>query len=390
MRKISADYILHASGELIKEGTLLIDYQGIIQDVLTYRIEDTEVFQGLLCPGFINVHCHLELSYTKGRIPEKTGLPNFIKHLQEIRNQVSDEEKQATMSSWDQYMFEQGIVAVGDICNGIDSISTKKNSEIIYHSFIELFGFNTAYAQSIFDQGLENKKVFNQACLSSSITPHAPYSTSYALMQLISQNQEGFPISIHNQENEAENELFRTKSGVFLDMLHHFGVNTDDFKATQTSSIQSYLTYFNQKKTLLLVHNTFSSLEDVTFAQHMHPALFWCICPLANLYIENKLPPIDFLRRAKSSICIGTDSLASNHTLSIWEELKTIHRHFPDISIQETLRWATINGAKALQLDTLYGSIEKGKKPGLNLIQNIVEKNGRLYISDETRFEKIL
>lgn len=390
MRKISADYILQASGELLKEGTLVVDEQGTILDIFEYRLHDAEVLYGLLCPGFINAHCHLELSYTKGRIPEKTGLSSFIKNLQEIRNQVSDQEKQIAMSSWDQYMFEQGIVAVGDICNGIDSIPAKKNSEIVYHSFVELFGFNTANAQNIFDQGLELKKAFNQACLATSITPHAPYSTSYALMQMISKNQQGYPLSIHNQENEAENELFQAKTGLFLDMLHHFGVNTHDFKAAQTSSIQSYLKYLHSENPLLLVHNTFTTLEDVLFAQNMHPALFWCICPNANLYIENTLPPIELLRKVNTNICIGTDSLASNHTLSIWEEIKTISKCFPSIPLQETFQWATINGAKALQINTLYGSFEKAKRPGVNLIENIVEKNEGLYLNDQTSFRKIM
>lgn len=390
MRKISADYILQASGGLIKEGTLLIDHQGIIQDVLSYRIEEAEIFHGLLCPGFINAHCHVELSYLKGKVPEKTGLPTFIQNLQGARHQASEQEKTQAIAYWDQYMHEQGIVAVGDICNGTDSVLTKKESQLVYHSFIELFGFNPEYAQKIFDQGLEIKKAFNQSCLASSITPHAPYSTSYALMQMISQNQLGFPISIHNQENEAENELFRTKTGVFLEMLHHFGINTDGFKATHKSSLQSYLAFFEKEKPIILVHNTFSSQKDIAWAEQQHNALYWCVCPNANMYIENTMPPIDALQRAKANICIGTDSLASNHTLSIWEEIKAIHRHFPDISLQETLGWATIKGAKALQLDKLYGSFEKGKKPGLNLIQNTVEKNGQLFISEESCFERIL
>lgn len=67
---------------------------------------------------------------------------------------------------------------------------------------------------------------------------------------------------------------------------------------------------------------------------------------------------------------LGTDSLASNHQLNIWEEIKTIRQQFPAIPLEILLQWATSNGAIALQMDHSLGSIKKGKKPGLVLIEN--------------------
>ena len=72
--------------------------------------------------------------------------------------------------------------------------------------------------------------------------------------------------------------------------------------------------------------------------------------------------------KSPGNIVLGTDSLASNHQLSILEEIKTIRLAFQDISLETCLQWATINGARALQLQSLMGSFEKGKKPGVNLI----------------------
>ena len=76
--------------------------------------------------------------------------------------------------------------------------------------------------------------------------------------------------------------------------------------------------------------------------------LFWCLCPNSNIYIENKFPPVDLLIDEGCEIIIGTDSLASNKKLDILEELKTLQFHFPSLSIEDLVSWATINGAKAL------------------------------------------
>jgi len=76
------------------------------------------------------------------------------------------------------------------------------------------------------------------------------------------------------------------------------------------------------------------------------------------------------LRKYRAHITIGTDSLASNHQLSVLAELKTIHQQFPTIPVLELLQWGTINGARALQLETTLGSFEAGKQPGVVVIDN--------------------
>ena len=92
---------------------------------------------------------------------------------------------------------------------------------------------------------------------------------------------------------------------------------------------------------------------------------FWCLCVNANLYINNLLPPIDLFRKNRLPIVLGTDSLASNDSLSILEEIKSIRKAFPDIPQAELLTCATKNGAEALNIETDFGSFEAGKTPGL-------------------------
>jgi cytosine/adenosine deaminase-related metal-dependent hydrolase len=96
--------------------------------------------------------------------------------------------------------------------------------------------------------------------------------------------------------------------------------------------------------------------------------LQYCLCINANLYIENKVPPAPLLYQSGASVVIGTDSYSSNWQLSVASEIKSLRQHFPAIPLETILHWATLQGARALQWDDRLGSFEKGKKPGLTLL----------------------
>jgi cytosine/adenosine deaminase-related metal-dependent hydrolase len=176
-------------------------------------------------------------------------------------------------------------------------------------------------------------------------------------------------ITIHNQECIAEEELYLNKTGGFLDLYKNFGIDISGFQPTGKSSLQSFLPYFTNDQSIISVHNSFTKKDDITFAQTQKHKLFFCVCINANKYIEQAIPPIE-LKNSGFDIVIGTDSYASNWQLNILEEIKTIQKD-TNTSLQEILTWATINGAKALQIADNFGSFEKGKKPGIVLIDNL-------------------
>ena len=139
---------------------------------------------------------------------------------------------------------------------------------------------------------------------------------------------------------------------------------------------------FTNNQRIIAVHNTFISKEDLTFTksyiENRTSNIAFCLCPNANLYIENNLPPIDLLVKNNCTIVLGTDSLASNHQLNMLEEIKTIQQYYPKIELQTLLQWATSNGAAALQMKEKLGSFEKGKKPGLVLIEENLKESKRI------------
>jgi cytosine/adenosine deaminase-related metal-dependent hydrolase len=331
--------------------------------------DDVQQLNGILSPGFVNAHCHLELSHMKGMIPAHTGLQEFVKQIVALR-QVAPEAIQEAIVAAESEMIANGIVAVGDISNTLDTLNQKAKHHLAYYSFVELYDLDPTRAEDKIIEGLEMQKQFQENCVRASLVPHAPYSVTNNLWNLLSAHFGIHTISIHNQETIDENEFFKTKSGSFLGMYERTKVNLDFFEATGKSSLQSILPIFKKVHHGILVHNSFTSADDI---QAVHAAMynaFWCLCPNANQYIEQTMPPIELLRSEKANIVIGTDSYASNWSLNILDELKTIQHHHPQISLGEMLGWATLNGAKALQMDKHLGSFEKGKKPGVVLIKD--------------------
>ncbi len=364
-----------------ENNVLIIQENGIIESIVdeTDAGEGIEYFDGILCPGFVNAHCHIELSHLKNKIPQHTGLVNFVQAVMKERI-AGEEEKYHAMQAAAEELYHGGTVAVGDICNTTDSILTKQNSQLHWHNFIEVSGFVAAVAQKRFDEATkimeDFKTTLNFTENTIALVPHAPYSVSAPLFGLLNNASANKTVSIHNQECAAENELYVTKSGAFLELYKNFGIDISAFAPTGKRSLESWLPYFIRQQKIIMVHNTFTKKEDVLFAANHtgNENLFYCICPNANLYIENTLPDVEMMLQQNCNLVLGTDSYASNDQLNIYEEIKTIRNNFPTISLETVLQWATINGAKALEIEKVVGSFETGKKPGVVLLGDVAKR----------------
>jgi cytosine/adenosine deaminase-related metal-dependent hydrolase len=387
-RKFAADY-LFTGYNLIEDAVLVTDDDGVVESIVPLQNagDDIQTFKGVLTPGFINCHCHLELSHLKDVIPPHTGLIEFLVSVVQKRG-FDDMLVQEAIIKAEQEMFNNGIVAVGDICNTADAVPVKARSAIYWNSFIEVLSFTderaveqVAYYTNVLSKHQQNlPRIFRNA-----LTPHAPYTISAKTFQLINEATKGQIISIHNQEHPAEDELYRTGGGDYLKLLSIFNIDRSPFPISGKSSIQSYLPYFDNGQTIFLIHNTYMTEEDIFFAnsyaRENDLKLVYCLCVNANSYIENKTPPIDLFAKHSCDIVLGTDSYSSNWQLSIAKEIEAVistpfFQTTPYMeALETTLRWATMNGAAALQIDKRYGSFDGGKQPGIVLLENIGERN---------------
>jgi aminodeoxyfutalosine deaminase len=388
-RKFKADKLF--DGHQFHDNKVLItDEEGVIKDMVTENEagDNVEVFTGLILPGLINCHCHLELSHLKNVIPPHTGLIEFLCSVVTKRG-FSPEIIQQEIIRGEKEMYDNGIVAVGDIGNTADTAAVKSKSRICWQNFVEVLSFTDEKADENFRHYQQVAKVFGAQQSTSnirhrtSLVPHAPYSISPKTFQLINAATKEQVISIHNQEHPAEDILYKTGGGEYLKLFKIFGIDKSPFPVTGKSSIRSVLPYFNNGQTIFLIHNTFMTEEDVTWANKYAATtglkLVYCLCINANLYIENKVPPIDMLMKQGCQIVLGTDSYSSNWQLSIAKEIESVHKHFPHIPLKTILQWATSSGAKALQWDDELGSFDlRGKKPGMVLLESNFSSSKRL------------
>ncbi len=391
MKYISADWVFPVDSPAIEDGVVVLDEEGQILEVgqlEDFASAEIKRYAGWIVPGFVNTHCHLELSHMKGKLPTGTGLIAFIHGVVSKRG-ASEEEIQAAIFAADAEMYNSGIVAVGDISNVIDSFPAKAKSNMQYYTFVEFFDFlqdgNTEeeFAKYIATyDALKVQEGHRKICV-----PHAPYSVSPSLFEKINHvNVEGEgTVSIHNQETPPENELFEHGTGRFVDFYSGFGIDMSDFKAPRTTAIHYALRHMDAKARTLFVHNTLTTREDIRAAQQWNPKTYWATCPNANLYIENALPDYQAFIDEGATLTIGTDSLTSNWQLSVFEEMKTILRFKSFLEFETVLKWATLNGAEALGFDKTLGSLTPGKKPGLALIQ--FEEEGNLETATSCRID---
>jgi len=364
MRFLTADYLFPLYISPIKEGVLQISEKGEILQIFKNRSEISqdklEVFKGILCPGFINAHCHLELSHLEGLAEKGKGFLNFIDSIRQ-RDEFTTEQIQIAIKSAEKQMIHNGIVAVGDICNTVDSLAQKQKGNLQYYNFIEVFGVQNENRTKVIEEGKSLRNQFRRAGQKATIVPHAPFSVPPNLMRAIAKtfDEIDFTLSMHFQETEAEDKLFKKKEGILFDWLNKIEA-TEEIWKNRNSSTDGLKELANRKS--LLVHNTFAKKNNLT--NHNY-----CTCPKANLYIENSLP--DYSIFDTNKLCVGTDSLASNNSLSIIEELKVIQEN-SDFELNTLLKIACKNGAEALGFENL-GTFEKGKNPGVNLLHCLEE-----------------
>lgn len=366
-RILRAKHLFLGNGEQIRNGMLRLSAEGRILDLGIFEVKGKIEEYEALCPAFINTHCHLELSHLHHKVPMHEGLHEFIPSLQAQRESTAT-EIEAAIEKWDEEMRKEGIVAVGDITNGRDSLRVKQSSSIHYHSFIELFGLREHKAEAILNGGIQLKKDFMDAGLSASLSPHSPYSVSTPLFQGLMDNEQEGPISIHNQESKAELDLFEGV-GKLKEMLTNFGNTEDSLPKHPKGSLARALEFIPSSRKTLLVHNTFTEADDIEWATEKHKKLYWCFCPSANWYIEKTLANIPLFIEKGLSCTLGTDSLASNHQLSILEEMKLIQQHYPSVPTALLMQWGCANGAEFLGLD--YGKFERGQLAKINSILHL-------------------
>ena len=314
-----------------------------------------EFYPGILIPGMVNAHCHVELSYLHKQITEGSGFAGFARAIGAVRNNFTSEERIHAAEVADATMWAEGVEAVADIANDELIMGVKERSKIEYHTMFEHFGLNNISTAPL--------KLIAGQYRNASVTPHSTYSVQESPFRELCA-ADGV-ISIHFLESDDESLLYN-HSGSLWEWYERMGWNCDFLHyGTPAKRIVESIP---ENRALLLIHATRATAEDVmAIEKHTHNAT-WVLCPESNRYISGLKPPVALLREMGATIAVGTDSLASARSLSMMENLRMLGE-MCDAPLNELLTWATLNGAKALGIDNIKGSIAIGKTPGLVIVE---------------------
>ena len=385
MKRLSAKYlyVLNDPAPLVngfveydEDGTIL--RTGLCEDPAA----EEDFLDGAVVPGFVNAHCHVELSYMWKLFRRGTGMAGFIDQINALRDTASLEEKLADIQSRMDQMWQSGVQAMADISNCDDSFAIKAASPIYTRTFLEVFGTEPEDCAGVMENVLALQQKALACGLDAAPTPHACYTMSPQLLSAASAEalKAGF-LSYHSEETPEEEEMLRSGSGPMWDNRVRAGMSTPP--VTGSSSLQYFIDRLGAAAPapydahILLVHEVCMDQEgiDAVKAVMRHP--FIALCPLSNLYIHDALPPVDLLRTNGLKLTVGTDSLSSNDDLDMVAELFCLQENFPQVPLGELLIWACRNGAEFLGKETEMGTLAPGKRPGLVLIDHIAA-DGRL------------
>jgi cytosine/adenosine deaminase-related metal-dependent hydrolase len=353
---------------------------------------DEEVRQGAVVPGFVNSHCHIELSHLHGKFRKGTGMAGFIDQINALRDWAGADVKARLTQEWMDKMWKDGVSAMSDISNDDSSFKVKSSHKIYTRTFLEVFGSEPEMCEGVMSDVTKLKETADAEGIDAAPTPHSCYTMSPQLLSAsAAAGLESGYLSYHSQESQEEEDLLISGSGAMYENRKRSGMSTPP--VTGESSLKYFIDRLAAAKPapydehILLVHNVCLKQDDIDAAKRVMNNVYWAVCPLSNIFIHNALPPIPLMRKNGLAITVGTDSLSSNDDLDMVKELVCIKQNFAEVPMNEILVWACLNGARFLSKEDALGSIAPGKTPGIVFVSNVDEEGS---FTADSRSERLV
>ena len=392
IRRIAASYVYTLEAGTIKNG--FVEYDDADGTIISTGecSEGDDIISGALVPGFVNAHCHVELSHLHGKFRKGTGMAGFIDQINELRDWAGRETKIELTRRWMDKMWNDGVSAMADISNDDSSFEVKKSHPLYTRTFLEVFGSEPEMCEGVMSDVMKLNETASAYGIDAAPTPHSCYTMSPQLLSASAAAglKSGF-LSYHSQESQEEEDLLMTGTGAMYENRKRSGMSTPP--VTGESSLKYFLDRLAAAcpapydQNILLVHNVCLKQDDIDALKKVMKNPYFAICPLSNIFIHNALPPVELMRKNGLAIAVGTDSLSSNDDLDMVKELACLHEAFPEVPMSEMLEWACLNGARFLGKEDELGSFAPGKRPGIVLVKDI-DQDG--FVTAESHSSRII
>ncbi len=368
---VRAGYILTPSFEAIEDVSLLVDQGKILAvgsfEELCSQYLLANVFDlpdAILIPGLINAHTHFDLSSLRGQVAYNGDFIDWVRRLSALR-QEQDSDLQSVIEDACQESVRSGTTTVGDISFQNLSSAVLAGQTIRKTCYAEVFGMPA---------DLTLPKDYLAECISTlnnselmrwGISPHAPYSVNQSLYEYCSELavEYDLPLMTHLSETQDEIEFIQNGGGPWKSYLEEIDKWDGSYVASGKSPVNYFLSMKLHNRPVALAHvNYLSDVDLSALAKTEHSVVY---CPRAHAFLGHENYPLARLLEKDIHVCLGTDSLASNDSLSILDEMRFVHQVYPEIAAGQIFKMATLHGAKALHWEKEVGVIEIGMEADL-------------------------
>jgi len=349
------------AGVVMDEGVIVAcgDYQQLRE-----RFESAEMLDLAGCavlPGLVNAHTHLELSGLRGEVAYEGDFVDWVDRLGRARRQGQWDLAEVVEQGCEESL-RSGVTTVGDVCFGHRVWPTLAQQKIRKVCFAEVFGLG---------DDLDEQRGYLEKCiaqtrsdelLSLGLSPHAPYSAQSGVYQLAAQfgREHGLVLTTHLAETMEEIEFLTSGQGPWRDYLKKMFNWDGNFDCPGKMPVEFFLEMELAERDFLLAHVNYITFDELELLRGRGHSVAYC--PRSHNFFGHPVHPFQKMLELGINVCLGTDSLGSNSSLSILDEMRFLRRGFPELNVGTILRMATINGAIALQLDEKIGSIVAGKE----------------------------
>lgn len=383
---LKAKYIISSHSEIITDGYLTVNGSNIETVGKSEDLNNNESFNVIdfgnaaIMPGLINAHAHLELTDLYGiKIPDKK-LTTWIWHLMRAKMKWKEQEYTNSLQNGIKQSLELGTTTVFDITNSGYAFSVLNGSNIRKVIFNEVIAFDPVHVSTVIESAKEKLTKINESndLVRLGISPHAPYTVSSELYTACAElaKELKLPLCTHIAETKEEVEFLTKGTGLFTGFMAKLRLLPQDWQAPGETPVKFLAQTGLLKKKPLLIHCNYLTDEEILTIKESDSTVVYC--PRSHHFFEHTDHPVKKLLENKINVAIGTDSLASNESLSILDEMKTLN-NINQIPPQTIIKMATENGAAALDMDNMIGKIKPGYCADLSVISLPDQNDSDLY-----------
>lgn len=360
---------------IITAGSNIIDVKTSLQTNERSNYKIISFPDAIILPGLINAHTHLNLSVMRGNFKPTRDITRWFSQLVAFRQSMSADDFNSSYEIGMKESIQKGITTIADITDMGTAYSITKKYGLRAVLFYEILGMKEDFYLPRLNEKIQILEIFPEdELIKPGFSPHSPYTVSLKLFQLSKEVASKYNLQMHIHLSETTDEVKFTKSG--KGRIFNYLKETDFINSDYVPPGISPTKYLNKigmfDKPLVLSHCNYLDEEDMEIIKASSSSVIFC--PRSHSFFKHNNHPFKKMLSLGINVALGTDSLASNSTLSILDELKFLMKHHSDINIEELLEMATINGAKALELKNKIGTIEPNKCADLTAI-NISNKS---------------